>query len=91
MANTALENDPRPLSAPGGSATPSSGTDIGRVCCKLVINVSTALASFSITTLDGTSVALGAIPVGLWTFDCQFTKVTWSGGTMAGIAAFYRY
>jgi hypothetical protein len=85
------EADRRPIAAPAGSVTPVSGTPIAQICHKLVINVTTALTSFSIRTLDGNASALGALPVGLWTFDVQFDEVTWAGGTVGGIVAFYHF
>lgn len=78
--------DKRPLSPPFVSEIPSTGTALSRVCCKLVINVTTALTTFAIRTLDGNSLALGAIPVGVWTFDVQFDMVTWTGGAMSPVA-----
>lgn len=82
------ENQPLPLSAPGASEAIVSATQTSRICCKLVVNVTTALTTFAIRTLDGTAAALGALPVGVWTFDVQFDMVTWTGGaaTVVGFA-----
>lgn len=88
MANE-NEVDNRPYAPPSASEAVVSGTPTSRICHKLVINVTTALTTFAITTLDGTAAALGALPVGLWTFDVQFNKVTWTGGA-ATAAAFAR-
>lgn len=85
-----IEADRRPLAAPSGSVTPTTGVQIGQICHKLVINVTTALTAFSIRTLDGNASALGALPIGVFTFDVQFDMVTWTGGA-ASVVAFYHF
>lgn len=85
MANE-NEADARSPLVPSLSEAVSSGTATGRICHKLVINVTTALTTLSITTLDGNASSLGAVPVGLWTIDVQFTKVTWTGGAATAVA-----
>lgn len=84
----AFENevDNRPYAPPAASEAVTTATALSRINHKLVMNVTTALSTFSITTLDGTAAALGALPVGLWTFDVQFTKVTWTGGAATAVA-----
>lgn len=83
------EGDRRPLAAPGGSVLPATGVVIVPICHKLVINVTTALTTFAIRTLDGSAIALGAIPVGVWTFDVQFDMVTWTGGAMSPVGFYH--
>lgn len=86
MAANENEVDNRPYAPPAVSEAVVSGTPTGRICHKLVINVTTALTTFAITTLDGVAAGLGALPVGVYTFDIQFNKVTWTGGAATAAA-----
>ena len=81
------ENDPRPLSALGGSIQVTSGALLAEICHKLVI-VFTVAGNLTVRTLDGTSTTLATMPVGPFTLDAQFDTVTWTGTATA--TAFYR-
>ncbi len=87
MANE-NQNDPRPLSAPGGSQQVTSGTALSQIGCKLVVCV-TVTGNLSITTLDGATTTLTSLPVGVFTIDVQHTLVAWTG-TMTAVS-FYRF
>jgi hypothetical protein len=82
------ENDTRPLCAPGGSQQVTSGTELTQVGCKLVVCVA-ATGNLTIETLDGASPTLTALPVGVFTFDVQHQKATWTG-TMTAVS-FFRF
>ena len=73
----------QPLGARNGSVALTTNTDPGVVCQRLVLNA-TGASTVTITTLDGTTVSLGVLPVGVYQFDVQFTKVTFTAGTAVG-------
>lgn len=83
------EVDRRALSAPSGSQAIVSGALTAAVCHKLVINVTTALTNLAIRTLDGNAPSLGAVPVGLFTFDVQFDMVTITGGAATAVGFYH--
>lgn len=87
MANRISEADNRPLNAPPGSVQLVSGTAPGMIMHKLLI-VYTVTGNLTVETLDGGSITLTGMPVGAYTLDCQFDKVTWTGTATA--AGFYR-
>jgi len=88
MAAIESQNDPRPLSAPGGSQQVTSGSALAQVGCKLVVCVAAA-GNLTITTLDGTATTLTGLPAGVFTFDVQHQLVSWTG-TMTAVS-FYRF
>lgn len=83
------EVDRRPLGAPSGSVAIVSGVQTAAICHKLVINVTTALTGLTIRTLDGQAQPLGAVPVGLFTFDVQFDMVTITGGAATAVGFYH--
>jgi hypothetical protein len=82
MTSRVSEADKRPLSAPICSQQVTSGTDLLQIGCKLVI-VFSVTGALTIRTLDGVSTTLSNMPVGVFTFDVQHDKVTWTGTATA--------
>lgn len=76
----------QPLASLNGSVALTTGVAPGTICQRLFINATSA-STVGITTLDGTTVSLGVLPIGVYQFDIQFTSVTFTAGTAVG---FYR-
>lgn len=76
----------RPLASLNGSVALTTGVAPGWLMHRLFINA-TAASTVTVTMADGSSAALGALPIGVYQFDIEFTSVTFSAGTAVGFYA----
>lgn len=83
MAGRENEADRRPLGAPCLGAALVSGTPAASIIHKLIVNC-TVTGALTLTMLDGSTVLLGTLPVGVYVFDIQCTTATWTGTMVVG-------
>lgn len=76
----------QPLASLNGAVALTTGVAPGPLCHRLFVNATTA-STVTITMADGSTASLGALPVGVYQFDVEFTSVTFTAGTAVG---FYR-
>lgn len=77
-----------PLASPGTSAQGTSATAFPWVAHKLIVTVTTAASTFTVTMVDGTTVSLGSLAVGVYVFDIQCTQYTAGTPANVNVAAF---
>jgi hypothetical protein len=80
--------DKRPRMSYGCSVQITSGTPTTPQCMMFIVNITTA-TTLSFTTVDGTTVSLGTMPVGVYTFDVQVVEVTLGTAADGTIVGFY--
>ena len=86
MAGRENEIDRRALNSPGIGLAVTSGVQLATPCTKLVICFSVT-GNLTLRMMDGNSVTISSVPVGMFTLDVQFDTVTWTGTATA--VAFY--
>lgn len=77
------EADRRPLASPPLGVALSSGTAPGPIIQKLIVNC-TVTGALTLTMVDGSTVLLGTLPVGVYVFDVQCQSVAWTGTMVVG-------
>jgi hypothetical protein len=80
------EIDRRGLNSPGVGLTCTSGVQLATPCTKLVICFSVS-GNLTLRMMDGNSVTINSLPIGMFTLDVQFDTVTWTG-TATAVAFF---
>ena len=86
MAGRENEIDRRALNSPGIGLAVTSGVLLATPCTKLIISF-TVTGNLTLRMMDGNSVTITGMPVGVFTFDVQFDTVTWTG--TANAVAFF--
>jgi hypothetical protein len=82
--------DRRPVSPKHGTVgVMTSGTAYTTPIPTKIIVVITTATTIAFTMLDGTTVTMGSVPIGCWTFDLQVTTVTLGTPANGVIAGFY--
>lgn len=83
MANVTSQADRRPIASPALGVALTSGTAPGPIIHKLIVNV-TVTGALTLTMMDGGTVLLGTLPVGVYVFDVQCQLATWTGTMVVG-------
>ncbi len=86
----AIENqiDKRPRMSYGGSVAVTSGQAFTPMCMYFIINLTTS-TSVTFTMADGSSAALGTLPIGVYEFELQATEVTLGTANDGTVVGFY--
>lgn len=78
--------DAKPLRSLNGSVSLTTGVAPGPLMHRLFVNVTTA-GAVGVTTVDGTTVSLGTLPIGVYQLDIEFTSATFPAGAAVGFYA----
>lgn len=69
---------------------PGSGTPFTQPALKLFVVVTTAASTFTVRDMSGTTVNLGTLPIGSYTFNIMCDLYTAGTPGNVNVAAFYR-